>query len=83
VNPSKRQEPREEITSPPAENDKENADSNDKTERVCYETKIIGGVVVKTPVRKVQIDRCLFVLNEEIGYETLSDWLGEWARREC
>ena len=29
---------------------------SDKTERVCYETKIIGGVVVKTPVRKVLLN---------------------------
>lgn len=53
MNPSKRQEPREEITIPPTENGKKNADNNGKTERVCYETKIIGGVVVRTPVRKV------------------------------
>lgn len=30
--------------------------TSDKTERVCYETKIIGGVVVKTPVRKVLLN---------------------------
>lgn len=54
VNPRKKQEPKEEnMNSPPSENNKENADSNGKTERICYETKIIGGVVVKTPVRKV------------------------------
>lgn len=56
MDPSKRQEPREDIKSPPTENDKENADSSDKTERVCYETKIIAGVVVRTPVRKVWLN---------------------------
>lgn len=57
MNPRKKQEPKEEnMNSPPSENNKENADSNGKTERICYETKIIGGVVVKTPVRKVRID---------------------------
>ena len=33
--------------------DKDN--TSEKTERVVYETKIIGGVAVKTPVKKVQL----------------------------
>ena len=28
----------------------------EKPERVCYETKIIGGAVVRIPVRKVRTD---------------------------
>ena len=60
MNPSKRPEGRkeeikEETINPPAENGKESANNNGKTEHVCYETKIIGGVVVRTPVRKVEM----------------------------
>ena len=53
MDPSKRQEPREDVKSPPTQNGEESADNSGKTERVCYETKIIAGVVVRTPVRKV------------------------------
>lgn len=33
----------------------EKDNTSEKTERVVYETKIIGGVAVKTPVKKVQL----------------------------
>lgn len=53
VNPSKRKEPQEEtVNATPNENDKESADDSGNTERISYETKIIAGVVVRTPVVK-------------------------------
>ena len=56
MNPSKRQERRTEEAEPiNLSGDDQGKESNDdsKTEHVCYETKIIGGVVVRTPVTKV------------------------------
>ncbi|KAJ7375177.1 hypothetical protein OS493_001916 [Desmophyllum pertusum] len=56
VNPSKRKEDSMAREDKPVNHPTEASDKDsvtDKTERVCYETKIIGGVVVKTPVRKM------------------------------
>lgn len=56
VNPSKRQERRtEEAETANLSGEDQGKESTDdsKTEHVCYETKIIGGVVVRTPVTKV------------------------------
>ena len=56
MNPSKRQERRtEEAETANLSGDDQGKESTDdsKTEHVCYETKIIGGVVVRTPVTKV------------------------------
>lgn len=53
VNPSKRPEPREETTSlTSSENEKKSTEDSGKAERICYETKIIAGVVVRRPVLK-------------------------------
>lgn len=56
MNPSKRQERRTEeaetVNLSGEDQSKESTDDS-KTEHVCYETKIIGGVVVRTPVTKV------------------------------
>lgn len=35
----------------------------EKPERVCYETKIIGGAVVRIPVRKVRTDRNSYLIS--------------------
>ena len=55
VDPSKRKEDsmvkEDKLSNHSTEADKDN--TSDKTERICYETKIVGGVVVRTPVRKV------------------------------
>lgn len=55
VNPSKRTEDsmvgKDKLANHSTEADKDNA--LDKPERVCFETKIIGGAVVRVPVRKM------------------------------
>ena len=35
----------------------------EKPERVCYETKIIGGAVVRIPVRKVRTDGNIYLIS--------------------
>ena len=56
VNPSKRTEDsmvgKDKLANHSTEADKDNA--LEKPERVCFETKIIGGAVVRVPVRKVR-----------------------------
>lgn len=56
MDPSKRKDDsigrEDKISNVSTEADKDSV--SEKTERVCYETKIIGGVVVRTPVRKVR-----------------------------
>lgn len=58
VNPSKRPELREETTSlTSSENEKESTEDSGKAENICYETKIVAGVVVRRPVlRKTESD---------------------------
>ncbi|XP_078358276.1 pleckstrin homology domain-containing family A member 1-like [Oculina patagonica] len=55
VDPSKRKDDpmvrEDKIANHSTEADKDS--TADKPERVCYETKIVGGVVVRTPVRKL------------------------------
>ena len=56
MNPSKRTEDsmvgKEKLANHSTEADKDN--TLEKSERVCFETKIIGGAVVRVPVRKVR-----------------------------
>lgn len=61
VNPSKRTEEsmvgKDKLANHSTEADKDN--TLEKQERVCFETKIIGGAVVRVPVRKVRnVDIC-------------------------
>ena len=61
MNPSKRTEDsmvgKDKLANHSTEADKDNAQK--KPEHVCFETKIIGGVVLRTPVRKVRnVDIC-------------------------
>ena len=64
VDPSKRKEDsmvkEDKLSNHSTEADKDN--TSDKTERICYETKIVGGVVVRTPVRKVRANSIMYAV---------------------
>ena len=84
MNPSKRQERRTEeaetVNLSGEDQGKESTDDG-KTEHVCYETKIIGGVVVRTPVTKVSKKlKCYWIHIFVVSYKIVVlhlQWGGE------
>lgn len=84
MNPSKRQERRTEeaetVNLSGEDQGKESTDDS-KTEHVCYETKIIGGVVVRTPVTKVSKKlKCYWIYIFVVSYQIVVlhlQWEGE------